>query len=114
VGGRLESWNECLADGARPEGMQVSAAEVIVISDTEAYTTVIESPANTGLDSATLLAVQQWTRTSPSDGKWELSLHQTIPWDAATKAQGTLMCDCRGCVALTRAPERRTFGGLIG
>jgi hypothetical protein len=30
------------------------------------------------------------------------------------KARGTLRCDCRGCVALTRTPERRTFGGMIG
>ncbi|CAJ1940026.1 unnamed protein product [Cylindrotheca closterium] len=113
AGGRVDSWTDCLADGARPEGMEVSNAEVIIVSDTEAYTTVIESPANTGLDSATLLAVQEWTRSS-SEKKWELALHQTIPWDAANKAQGTLRCDCRGCVALTRTPERQTFGGLIG
>mmetsp|Transcript_35072 Transcript_35072/g.84936 ORF Transcript_35072/g.84936 Transcript_35072/m.84936 type:complete len:479 (-) Transcript_35072:1589-3025(-) len=113
AGGRVDSWTDCLAEGARPEGMEVSNAEVIVVSDTEAYTTVVESPANTGLDSATLLAVQEWTRTSPEE-KWQLALHQTIPWDAATRAQGTLRCDCRGCVALTRTPERQTFGGLIG
>lgn len=114
AGGRLDAWKECLAEGARPEGMQVSAAEVIVVSDTEAYTTVVESAANTGLDSATLLAVQKWTRSSSKDERWKLSLHQTIPWDPSTKAQGTLRCDCRGCVALTRASERQTFGGLIG
>lgn len=113
AGGRVDSWKDCLAEGARPEGMEVSNAEVIVVSDTEAYTTVVESPANTGLDSATLLAVQEWTRSSAGE-TWQLALHQTIPWDAANKAQGTLRCDCRGCVALTRARERQTFGGLIG
>ena len=113
AGGRVDSWTDCLAEGARPEGMEVSNPEVIIVSETQAYTTVIESPANTGLDSATLLAVQEWTRPN-TEGEWQLALHQTIPWDAATKAQGTLRCDCRGCVALTRAPERQTFGGLIG
>eukprot|EP00980_Cylindrotheca_fusiformis_P028658 scaffold22634_cov123-Cylindrotheca_fusiformis.AAC.5 len=128
AGGRLDSWKDCLADGARPEGMKISEPDMIVLSDTEAYTTVVESTSSSaadndtiaGLDSSssssgTLLAVQQWTRSS-SNESWKLALHQTIPWDASTKARGTLRCDCRGCVALTRtAPERRqTFGGLIG
>lgn len=114
AGGRLDVWTDCLAEGARPEGMKISAAEVVIMSDTEAYTTVVESPVNTGLETPTLLAIQKWNRSSPSDSEWKLTLHQTIPWDASTKAQGTLRCDCRGCVALTRAPERQTFGGLIG
>jgi hypothetical protein len=93
--------------------MQVSGADSIVVSETEAYTTVVEFPANTGFDSATLLAIQRWTRPS-ADDEWKLELHQTIPWCQETKAQGILRCDCRGCVALTRGPERRTFGGVIG
>ena len=31
-----------------------------------------------------------------------------------SRAGGTLRCDSRGCVALTRAQEKRTFGGLVG
>lgn len=114
-GGRIDSWADCLADGARPSGMTVSGTDVTIISPTEAYTTTIEFPANTGLDgcSATLLAVQKWVRDS--DGEpWQLEVHQTIPWSPETQAQGTLRCDCRGCVALTRTQERRTFGGIIG
>jgi hypothetical protein len=114
AGGRLDPWKDCLAEGARPEGMKISESEVTIISDTEAYTTVVESPANTGFDSATLLAVQKWTRSNVGGDEWQLCLHQTIPWATMTKAQGTLRCDCRGCVALTRAPARQTFGGLIG
>jgi hypothetical protein len=112
-GGRLDPWNECLVEGARPSDMKISGADATVFSDTEAYTTVVEFPANTGLDSATLLAVQRWTRPNKSE-PWKLELHQTIPWSLETRAQGTLRCDCRGCVALTRSQERRTFGGIIG
>lgn len=93
--------------------MKVSGADSVIVSDTEAYTTVIEFPPNTGIDSATLLAIQRWSRSSRDDS-WKLDLHQTIPWSPETKAQGKLRCDCRGCVALTRGPERRTFGGIIG
>jgi len=93
--------------------MKVSGADSVVVSDTEAYTTVVEFPPNAGIDSATLLAQQRWTRPSRNDA-WKLELHQTIPWSTETTAQGTLRCDRRGCVALTRAPERRTFGGIIG
>ena len=93
--------------------MEVSGADSFVLSETEAYTTVVEVPANTGFDSATLLAVQKWTRSSAGEA-WKLELHQTIPWSPETKAQGTLRCDSRGCVALTRGPERRTSGGVIG
>jgi len=113
LGGRVDSWKDCLAEGARPSDMQVSGADAIIVSDTEAYTTCIEFPANTGMDSASLLAVQRLIRTS-KDEPWRLDLHQTIPWNIETKAQGTLQCDCRGCVALTRGKERRTFGGIIG
>mmetsp|Transcript_43233 Transcript_43233/g.104701 ORF Transcript_43233/g.104701 Transcript_43233/m.104701 type:complete len:514 (-) Transcript_43233:2590-4131(-) len=114
-GGRIDTWKDCLADGARPSGMEVSGADVTVISPTEAYTTIVEFPANAMMDgsSATLLAVQRWTRASDSE-PWKLQLHETIPWTPETKAQGTLRCDCRGCLALTRTQERRTFGGVIG
>lgn len=111
--GRLDDWKSCLEEGARPEGMKVSGSDAVVLSDTRAFSTTVEFPANTGLDTATLLATQQWVRSSPDDG-WKLELHQTIPWSPESRAQGTLRCDCRGCVALTRSTERRTFGGLIG
>ena len=114
AGGRIDSWVDCLADGARPQDMLVSGTDGILMSDLEAFTTNVEFPAiNAGVDSATLLAVQQWTRKD-KQGEWKLQLHQTIPWSPDAKAQGTLRCDCRGCVALTRGPERRTFGGIIG
>jgi hypothetical protein len=110
-GGRLDEWKSCLADGARPEGMKIADSDVEVISDTLAYSTTIEFPVAVGID-ATLLAVQIWTReTSNSD--WKLLQHQTIPW-SFSPAGGTLICDCRGCVSLVRANERRTFGGLLG
>jgi hypothetical protein len=114
AGGRIDSWKDCLVEGARPQGMKISGVDGLIVSDTEAYTTVIEFPANVvGMETATLLAVQKWIRESNQD-PWKLYLHQTIPWSPETKAQGTLRCDCRGCVALTRGPERRTLGGLIG
>ena len=106
LGGRIDSWNDCLAEGARPSEMQVSGADVTIVSDTEAYTTCIEFPANTGMDSASLLAVQRFIRDDKNE-PWKLDLHQTIPWNLEAKAQGTLQCDCRGCVALTRRKERR-------
>lgn len=112
-GGRIDTWKDCLAEGARPSDMQVSGADVTILSDTEAYTTCIEFPANTGMDSASLLAIQRFVRADKQE-PWKLDLHQTIPWSLETKAQGTLQCDCRGCVALTRGKERRTFGGIIG
>lgn len=112
LGGRIDNWETCLAEDARPSGMVVSGADVLVVSDTEAYSTAIEFPPNAGVESATLLAVQQWGRDTGGD--WKLKLHQTIPWSTISKAGGTLRCDCRGCVALTRGKDRRTFGGLIG
>jgi hypothetical protein len=113
AGGRLDTWKSCLEDGARPEGMKVSGSDAALVSDTLAFSTTVEFPADTGIDTATLLAIQQWIRSSPGD-EWKLKLHQTIPWSPESRAQGTLRCDSRGCVALTRYKERRTFGGLIG
>ena len=115
AGGRIDGWDSCLKDGARPEGMKLSGSDAVILSETEAYSTIIEFPAISaaGGMTATLLAVQQWSRASPND-KWKLVLHQTIPWTSETRAQGTLRCDCRGCVALTREAEKRTFGGMIG
>ena len=106
MGGRIDPWKDCLAEGARPSEMQISGADVTIVSDTEAYTTCIEFPANTGMDSASLLAVQRFIRADKNE-PWKLDLHQTIPWNLEAKAQGTLQCDCRGCVALTRRKERR-------
>ncbi len=113
AGGRIDSWKDCLIEGARPEGMQIANSDACILSEKEAYSTVIEFPINTVNDTATLLAVQKWVRSSRDD-QWKLQLHQTIPWSRDTRAQGTLRCDCRGCVALTRTSERSTFGGLIG
>lgn len=117
-GGRLDQWKDCLVEGARPQNMKVSGIDTFLVSELEAYTTAVEFPANNNNiiimdEDATLLAVQHWKREFPSSA-WQLQLHQTIPWTPATKAQGTLRCDCQGCVALTRGPERRTFGGLMG
>lgn len=117
AGGRVDGWESCLAEGARPAYMKTSGSDVLVISPTEAYSTCIEFPADTGGYSdpfgATLLAMQRWIRKDESEG-WELEFHQTIPWSSDTKAGGTLRCDSRGCVALTRGREKKTFGGLIG
>lgn len=110
-GGRIDNWKICLEDGARPEGMQISGEDCLKVSPDMAYTTAVEFPSNAGIDSATLLAVQKWEK---EDDDWKLSLHQTIPWSPDSKAGGTLRCDCRGCVALTRAKDRRTFGGIVG
>ena len=112
-GGRMDEWNMCLEDGARPAGMKLADADALIVSDNLAYSTIIEFPVTAGMDEATLLAVQAWSRDSSIEG-WKLMLHQTIPWTADRPAGGTLLCDCRGCVALTRGPDRRTFGGLIG
>uniref|UniRef100_A0A7S2N1F6 Uncharacterized protein n=1 Tax=Helicotheca tamesis TaxID=374047 RepID=A0A7S2N1F6_9STRA len=111
-GGRVDGWDLCLAEGARPSDMTISGSDVLLVSDTEAYSTTVEFPPNAGLDGATLLAVQRWKRDESGD--WKLALHQTIPWCPGSKAGGTLRCDCRGCTALTSTRERRTFGGLIG
>ena len=113
AGGRLDAWKTCLEDGARPSGMLLSGRDAVLVSETKAWSTVIEFPVANGIDTATLLAVQLWVRSTSTE-PWKLSLHQTIPWTSENRAQGTLRCDCRGCVALTRSVERRTFGGLIG
>ena len=116
AGGRLDDWSSCLKDGARPDGMQLSGSDAVVVSETKAFSTIIEFPTNLesgqGL-TASLLAVQEWSRES-GDDQWKLVLHQTIPWTSENRAAGTLRCDCRGCVALTRETEKRTFGGMIG
>ena len=109
AGGRLDTWDSCLMEGNRPAGMKVADADITIVSDKVAYSTIIEFPAN--IDGATLLAVQQWIK---ENGEWKLTKHQTIPWTDLSAAGGTLICDCRGCVSLTRGPDRRTFGGLIG
>ena len=109
-GGRLDAWQTCLADGARPEGMKIADADVTLVSGTLAFSTCIEFPAL--IPGASLLAVHTWVRASTAD-EWSLQQHQTIPW-ADSPAGGTLICDCRGCVSLVRSEERRTFGGLLG
>lgn len=110
AGGRLDTWSVCLQEGNRPAGMKVADADCILVSDNEAWSTVIEFPAL--VQDATLLAVQNWKRDS-SGQNWKLVKHQTIPWTGRAAA-GTLICDCRGCVSLTRGSDRRTFGGIIG
>lgn len=112
-GGRIDGWDKCLDPEARPAGMVISGSDVWLASNQLAYSTCVEFPTNAGVDGATLLAVQRWGRET-DDGEWKLELHQTIPWSAGSKAGGTLGCDCRGCVALARSQEKRTFGGLIG
>jgi hypothetical protein len=121
-GGRIDSWDKCLDPDARPVGMVISGSDAWISKNANiAYSTCIEFPQNNdGGSAATLLAIQRWVRDDDAstsmdeNGGWKLELHQTIPWSAASRAGGTLRCDCRGCVALTRVPERRTLGGLIG
>lgn len=98
-GGRLEAWDACLQEGARPAGMKISGGDCWQVDDTTAYSTCVEFP--TMSDGGTLLAVQKWRRAS-SSSDWKLQLHQTIPWTANVPAAGTLICDCRGCVSLVR------------
>jgi hypothetical protein len=115
-GGRLDNWDACLQEDARPMGMKISDRDAVLLSETSAYTTAIEfprTPSDAMSTTPTLLAVQQWSRSTHQDS-WKLVLHQTIPWTVDQKAFGTLRCDCRGCVALTRTNDKRTFGGLIG
>ena len=110
-GGRIDNWDACLEDGARPEDMQISGSDALIVSPDVAYSTAIEFPPNADIDSATLLAVQRWQKEGDD---WKLSLHQTIPWSPASKAGGTLLCSCKGCVALTRKKDKRTRGGIVG
>lgn len=120
VGGRIDDWTRCLADGARPENMKTSGSDVLVVSPSVAYSTCIEFPVvdgggydNASSFGATLLAAQRWGKDSNTN-EWKLEYHSTIPWSNDTRAGGVLRCDCRGCVALTRGPERKTFGGIVG
>ena len=112
-GGSIDGWEKCLEEGARPSGMKVSGTDVLIVSDTEAYSTIIEFPMGDEDVSATLLAVQQWSRESKGKD-WKLQLHQTIPWGPDSRAGATLRCDCRGCTALTSEPVRKwNFRGMI-
>ena len=110
AGGRLDSWGNCLAEGARPSGMIISDADAVVISKDLAFSTCVEFPTVDDFDTATLLAIQEW-RKSGTSNEWLLSVHQTIPWSIDSKAGGTLRCDCRGCVSLIRQSRRpKSFG----
>jgi hypothetical protein len=128
-GGRLDEWDKCLMVDAKPTGMTISDREVIQIPTDDpnvqtAYTTCIEFPVDTYLGGVTptLLAVQKWkkatvtdttatTMTNASDVEWKLVQHQTIPWTNEGIAGGTLICDCRGCVALVRTSSSSTASG---
>jgi len=115
-GGRVDAWEKCLEDGARPAGMTISGSDVLLVSDTEAWSTCIEFPPGAGFESGTLLAVQRWSRPAAAagDAGWQLRLHQTIPWTPGSKAGGTLRCDRRGCTALAREQESRyNWRGMI-
>ena len=103
--------------------MRTSGSDFLVVSPSVAYSTCIEFPVvasgggydNVSSFGATLLAVQRWERKEEEvNSEWKLGYHSTIPWSLEKSAGGMLRCDCRGCVALTRGPEKRTFGGLIG
>jgi len=123
LGGRMDIWSMCLEEDARPANMLTSNPDVCLVSETMAFTTIMEFPSVGGsgdsyssgnIGNPSLLAIQRWTRQSSDDSDWKLELHQTIPWNPDTKAGGTLRCDGRGCVALTRGNDKRTFGGLVG
>jgi hypothetical protein len=108
-GGRLDSWEMCLQDGARPTGMKISGCDVYTVDNTVAYSSCIEFPA--AMEGSSLLAVQKWKHR---ESGWKLQQHQTIPWTPDNPAAGTLICDHRGCVSLVRSTERRTYGGILG
>jgi len=111
----IEPWTKCLENDNRPSQMKTSGSDVLVVSETEAYSTSIEFPLVEGATApdATLLAVQKWIRDT-RDEEWKLQLHQTIPWSTDTRAGATLRCDCRGCTALTREPvSQYNFRGMI-
>ncbi len=59
-------------------------ADVTIVSETRAYSTMVEFPAaiGVGIDTvdATLLAVQEWKKDAGDDGQGYLVQHQTIPW----------------------------------
>ena len=111
AGGRLDGWENCLEDGARPDGMIISDCDTTMISNTVAYTTCLEFPPSNEFDDVALLAVQKWQK---DEMRWKLCLHQTIPWTMDIKAGGLLQCDCRGCVSLTRQSNiKKTFGWAL-
>lgn len=116
-GGRVDNWESCLADGARPAEMKTSGSDVLILSPTTAYSTTIEFPVANNRYGASigreLLAVQRWGRAATGD-EWKMEYHQTIPWSADSKAGGTLRCDGRGCVALTSQTETRLSGRRLG
>ena len=74
------------------------------------YSTCIEFPS--GARGPSLLATQEWVKDEA--GAFRLSLHRTIPYSAGRGAGGLLRCDCRGCVALLAASDRKTWGGVFG
>jgi len=112
-GGRVDNWQSCLAEGARPAQMKTSGSDALILSPTMAYTTTIEFPVSAGGGYGTvgndLLAVQRWGRAGVEED-WKMEYHQPIPWAADSKAGGTLRCDGRGCVALTAQTETTLSG----
>jgi len=116
-GGRVDNWQSCLADGARPAQMKTSGSDALILSPTVAYSTTIEFPVAAGGYGSSvgneLLAVQRWGRAAAGQ-EWKMEYHQTIPWAADRKAGGTLRCDGRGCAALTSVTEKRLSGRKIG
>lgn len=113
-GGRIDTWDTCLEEGARPSNMKTFNSDILIVSDTEAYSTIIECPeSNDTFSKPTLLAMQRWAK---NNGEWKLQLHQTIPWtfDSNYGGSGTLICDCRGCTALVQERKAKwSFNGLI-
>jgi len=116
-GGRIDNWQSCLAEGARPAEMKTASSDVLLSSPTVAYSTTIEFPATNAYGASSfgneLLAIQRWGRAEEGEA-WKMEYHQTIPWTADSKAGGTLRCDGRGCVALTSQTETRLSGRRIG
>jgi len=108
LGGRLDPWQSQLRDGARPEKMEISSRDVLVLDcGAEAWSTCLESPA---LSPGTLLATQQWvTDGLKEDGTtaWKLRAHRTIPFSVNAGALATLRCDRRGCVAGIRELDKQ-------
>jgi len=113
-GGRIDTWETCLEEGARPSNMKTFDSDVLLLSNNEAYTTVIECPDNNvaTFTKPTLLAMQRWTKV---DNEWKLQLHQTIPWTFdGNFGSGTLICDCRGCTALVKEQRPKwSFNGML-
>mmetsp|Transcript_58578 Transcript_58578/g.174075 ORF Transcript_58578/g.174075 Transcript_58578/m.174075 type:complete len:167 (-) Transcript_58578:310-810(-) len=106
AGGRLDSWDIVLRDGAT-RGMALSGQDALVSADGKrAWSTCIEFPSN-GVGS--LLATQRWLNVASSGApEWKLMQHRTIPYVEDMDAAAALRCDRRGCVALQRT------GGVKG